>query len=401
LSDIYDGRVWKEFKDLDDGQLFFRHDVSDSHLGIMLNLDWFQPFDKSQYSVGVMYGVICNLPRSERFKTPNIITLAVIPGPNEPKLHQLNHYLAPIIDQFIELWEGIEISTNESSRKHIRVAIICCACDIPAARKLCGHILARVACYRCEKVANFVTKNQSNFGGFDDMEQWFVMRNTDKMRINASSWKECNTDDARKNHVSKTQVRWSELYRLSYFDPVQFPIVDPMHCLFLGISKWIVTRLWIEENRLTTKHLEIMQERANKIKVPSDIGRIPNKIAMSEGFSGFTADQWKTFILVYATWDFLKDDDRKILSYLVRACNILVCHIISKSGLNEAHNCLLSMVKLVKRQYGLEKISPNIHLCLHICECALDYGPLYSFWCYSFEWAIRYYDLILYLYKNL
>src|SRR5256885_15371505 len=96
-------------------------------------------------------------------------------------------------------------------------------------------------------------------------------------------------------------VRWSEIYRLPYFDPTKFLIVDPMHCLFLGIAKWIVTRLWIEENRLTMKHLEIMQERANKIKVPLDIGRIPNKIATGDGFSGFTADQWKTFILIYAT----------------------------------------------------------------------------------------------------
>src|SRR6185437_9547310 len=59
-----------------------------------------------------------------------------------------------------------------------------------------------------------------------------------------------------------------------------------MHCLFLSIAKWIVTQLWIEENRLTTKHLEIMQEQANKIKVPSDIGRIPNKITTDDGFSG-------------------------------------------------------------------------------------------------------------------
>ena len=131
-----------------------------------------------------------------------------------------------------------------------------------------------------------------------------------------------------------------------------------------------------------------MQEQANKIKVPSDISRIPNKIATGDGFSGFTADQWKTFILIYATtitWDLLKDEDRKILSYFVRACNILVCRIISKSGLNEAYQCLLSMVKLVEKQYGQKKITPNMHLCLHICECALDYGPLYSFWCYSFE----------------
>ena len=104
-----------------------------------------------------------------------------------------------------------------------------------------------------------------------------------------------------------------------------------MHCLFLGITKWIVTRLWIEEGRLTPQHLEIMQKWANNIKGPSDIGRIPNKIAVGEGFSGFTADQWKTFILLYATtitWDLLNDNDRKILSYFVRACNILVCRII-------------------------------------------------------------------------
>ncbi|PKY32170.1 hypothetical protein RhiirB3_450169 [Rhizophagus irregularis] len=129
-----------------------------------------------------------------------------------------------------------------------------------------------------------------------------------------------------------------------------------------------------------------MQERANRMKLPSDIGRIPSKITMGEGFSGFTTDQWKNFILIYATsitWDLLKNDDRKILSYFVRACNILTCHIISKSGLEEAHKCLLSMVKLVENSYGPGNITPNMHLCLRICECALDYGPLYAFWCYS------------------
>src|SRR5439155_25298354 len=78
-------------------------------------------------------------------------------------------------------------------------------------------------------------------------------------------------------------------YFMTYRDMI------PLHLtsVFLGIAKWIVTRLWIEENRLTTKHLEIMQERANKIKVPSDIGRIPNKIATGDGFFGFTVDHWK------------------------------------------------------------------------------------------------------------
>ncbi|GBC38129.2 hypothetical protein GLOIN_2v1480991 [Rhizophagus irregularis DAOM 181602=DAOM 197198] len=66
LSDIYDGRIWKEFKDTnnDDSLNFFRNEVADSHLGLMLNVDWFQPFDRTNHSTRAIYAVICNLPRN-------------------------------------------------------------------------------------------------------------------------------------------------------------------------------------------------------------------------------------------------------------------------------------------------------------------------------------------------
>jgi len=35
--------------------------------------------------------------------------------------------------------------------RQIRVALILVSCDIPAARKICGHISALAACHRCEK----------------------------------------------------------------------------------------------------------------------------------------------------------------------------------------------------------------------------------------------------------
>ena len=50
----------------------------------MLNIDWFQLFDHIQYSIGVIYLVIQNLPRSLRFKPENIIIVSTIPGPKEP-----------------------------------------------------------------------------------------------------------------------------------------------------------------------------------------------------------------------------------------------------------------------------------------------------------------------------
>ena len=44
-----------------------------------------------------------------------------------------------------------------------------------------------------------------------------------------------------------------------------------------------------------------MEKHAKNIKIPADLERISYKIATEERFSGFTADQWKTFIMVYAT----------------------------------------------------------------------------------------------------
>ena len=201
LFDIYDGRIWNEFKD-DNDDPFFTKEYADTHLGLMLNMDWFQPFTNSLYSVGVIYAVICNLPRSERFKSENILTLAVIPGPNEPKLHEINNYLFLIVNQLNKLWNGYKIITCEHNNgRFVRDAIICGSSDVPATQKLCGFISARSACYRCHKSANIVN-NQSNFGGFENFDEWFVEQDIEIIREKANEWKTCTTEESRKEHVS-------------------------------------------------------------------------------------------------------------------------------------------------------------------------------------------------------
>ena len=161
-----------------------------------------------------------------------------------------------------------------------------------------------------------------------------------------------------------------------------------MHCLFLGIAKWIVKRIWIDENIITQNTLRSIQKKMNNFQVPTDLGRIPANIHGSEGFSNFTADQWRNFFLIYATvllWEHLPPKDRKILTYFVRVCRILVRRIVEVNEMDEAHNGLIEIIKLIERHYGEGKITPNLHLSLHLCECAYDYGPLYLFWYFSFE----------------
>ncbi|CAB4432338.1 unnamed protein product [Rhizophagus irregularis] len=53
----------------------------------------------------------------------------------------INHFLSPIVTELLEFWTGVIIKTpNNPTGKTVRMAIICCSSNIPAARKLCGHI---------------------------------------------------------------------------------------------------------------------------------------------------------------------------------------------------------------------------------------------------------------------
>ena len=146
--------------------------MADSHLGLVLNIDWFQPYDNKMHSTGVIYAAIANLPREIHFKRENMLILGILSGPSESSLHQINHCLLSIVDELIQLWQGVMLDSTAENRdgKMIRAALILVSCDIPAARKVCGHISALISCHRCKKKANYVN-NQYNYGGMDDMNK--------------------------------------------------------------------------------------------------------------------------------------------------------------------------------------------------------------------------------------
>ena len=66
------------------------------NLCLQLNVDWIQPFDHTQYKMDIIYLVVKNLPRGDRYKVENVILVGCIPGPKEPK-GNINAFLKPLI----------------------------------------------------------------------------------------------------------------------------------------------------------------------------------------------------------------------------------------------------------------------------------------------------------------
>ncbi|RHZ81537.1 hypothetical protein Glove_119g6 [Diversispora epigaea] len=78
----------------------------------------------------------------------------------------------------------------------------------------------------------------------------FIAKDSSKHLENTLKWKGCNSDSARKKFTKNSEVRWSELLRLPYFDPIRFITVDFMHYLFLDeIHKKIVDVVTLIEKK--------------------------------------------------------------------------------------------------------------------------------------------------------
>lgn len=137
LCDIYDGQIWKDFQYIN-GTPFLS---APHNLALMLNIDWFRPYKHTPYSVGVIYMVVNNLPRSKRFKKENVILVGIVPGPSEPPLH-MNSYLKPLVDELNTLWNnGIQVTSPDSQFPiTLKAVLTCVACDIPACRKVLGFL---------------------------------------------------------------------------------------------------------------------------------------------------------------------------------------------------------------------------------------------------------------------
>lgn len=138
MSDVYDGQVCKDFS----SPKYSNFMSSKRSYGLMLNFDFFQPYKHTTDSYGVFYLTLMNLPRDVRFKEENILLVGIIPAfEHEPP--SLNTFMEPLVRELQEFWDpGVKLFTAESPRFKIlfKLALMCVACDIPAARKVCGFM---------------------------------------------------------------------------------------------------------------------------------------------------------------------------------------------------------------------------------------------------------------------
>jgi len=235
MNDVFDGDMLRSFCGPDGKH--FSLGGCEGRYTFSLGVDFFNPLGNKQSgkkkSISMVSLVCENLPINIRYQPENMFLYGVVPGPNEPPLTCLNHYISPLVDELEVFWNpGVRFTRtfNCFYGRVVLAALVCVVCDLLAARKTIGFASIKhtqmCAMCRCTRKSHGLGNTQTG--------SW-VRRTKDEFIAAAERHRLACDHKSRQEIVDETGMRWSVLLRLPYFDPSRFAVVDAMHNLFLGI----------------------------------------------------------------------------------------------------------------------------------------------------------------------
>jgi len=175
------------------------------------------------YSVGCILLSCIQLPPDMQKKTENFCLVSLIPGPREPSMEEINHFLRPLVEILKESWKHSVIyrTHNFPHGRLVRSALTLSINDLLMAQKIMG-------------TANYINRNTAK----DENINLWKMRTLQKVQDDTKSWWEVNSPKECKRVYNRTGVRHSVLMELEYWDPTTIVPVDCMHLLFLSLSQY-------------------------------------------------------------------------------------------------------------------------------------------------------------------
>ncbi|KAJ3716826.1 hypothetical protein C8R42DRAFT_724475 [Lentinula raphanica] len=244
-QDFWDSPTFEDFPG-PDGQPFMREKSGisgspDLRLMMSLGYDSFNPFHMKRSggsaSSTALYMVLLVLPEHLRYRKEYMFLVTVMRGhPNEA---QINYTLEKIVDQLLLLWNGVFFTRTSKypSGRMVYAALVPAVCDTEGAHSLSGFASHshKYFCVRCllpiQEIHNL------------DTNTW-PKRDIKIHKEQASLWRDAPSEIARRKIYEDSGMRWSELLRLPYWNPIVFTVIDSMHLCYLGLFATHVRKIW-------------------------------------------------------------------------------------------------------------------------------------------------------------
>ena len=234
VQSVFEANFIKDFKG-PDGKLFV--DRGDKiRLAFSIHSDFFNPegvtLRGATKSLGIISFANLALDPSIRYLPEYLFIAAIIPGPNEPSVDEMDYFVRPVIEQFVQAWRpGVTVSRTAVSESGavVEVGILLSVNDLPAAHKIAGFpgVASNFICTVCQL--------RGKTGVFNTNHAQWIPRNKDELHHWSTAYRDAQTLDARTDIFERYGVRWSSFWLLDYWDPTRMLVIDAMHCVLEGI----------------------------------------------------------------------------------------------------------------------------------------------------------------------
>lgn len=367
LEDIYDGSAYQE--------LFADFLSNPNNISLMWNTDGVPLFKSSKFSIWPFYLAINELPYYLRLRPQNVIFAGLWFGPKKPITHL---FINAFKEDLRRLYKGVKIKLATGTFITLRSIILSGTCDLPAKALFLSlkQYNGNFGCPTC-KIKGIHEDHRHLYPN----EGPIILRTTQGTIDTAKKLTEVgSSEEGVKGESPLSKVAHKYIENTS---------IDVMHCVFLNVIKRLFS-VWFDEKNHNhrgslRKDVNKINERLKTLKPIDSVSRTPRTI---EDYHYWKASELKWFILAYSLvilFDLMEDDFFNHHILLVHAITILTSDSIKPDDLKEADRCLKQYVTDFESLYGLENMTLNVHMLLHLARTAEMFGPLWTTSCFPFE----------------
>lgn len=375
IYDIFHGLDYKNFLH-PGGFLTEKYNIS-----FTINTDGVNKYSSSKAGhLWPVYVIINELPKEHRYKKKYVLPAYIYCDKHDPNM---STFLNPLIEKLNVLNAGgINVPDSADGNINVRGMLFVTTADLPARADLMNmkQYNGKCGCHLCKSEGQ-------GYGPNNIHRYWPYQANIEK-RIHEDQQKYAAEATIKqpvmgvKGHCIFSKLSYS-------FDLVRSFAIDWMHCVCLGVVKYIMQLQMSIVNKGKLFYIggnkTSISNKILAIKPPDIVGRMPRTL---EDLKHWKATELKNWLLHYSITVLYKELDALYVfhwSLLVGAIGILCSDSITSDDLKAADSMLQDFVLLMGVLYEPTKCTMNIHLLQHLTYYVSRRGPLWAYSCFAFE----------------